>query len=230
MQPMAEELFEKWYDVHKKLPGLLLYYRDGVSDSQYLHVKMQEVAAIRAAWRAVAAKHNLHQPELKITAMVVTKRHNTRFFPTNTANHALATSNGNVHPGTLVESGITSPVYDDWLCFSHHALVGTGKPAHYFKICDEWGFRPIEIQALTFALCFTYQRSTNSVSYPAPTYDADRLCARGRHYLSRWFFDTDPEFFRGKTPEQVFNMAVVKFGGNKKNPWHKDIDHTMLWL
>ena len=44
------------------------------------------------------------------------------------------TRNGNCLPGTIVESGITSPYYLDWFQQSHDALQGTARPAHCFVL------------------------------------------------------------------------------------------------
>ncbi|KAI1795193.1 argonaute-like protein [Ganoderma leucocontextum] len=51
-------------------------------------------------------------------------------------------------------------------------------------------FTPDALQALSFALCHVYARSTRSVSIPAPVYYADIVCARAKnHYNPEGNFD-----------------------------------------
>ena len=88
--------------------------------------------------------------------------------------------------------------------FGLDTLLGTSRPAHYNVLYDENKFTPDSLQALSFALCHVYARSTRSVSIPAPVYcecsepvpqvsapiyeilvfvDADSVCARAKlHY------------------------------------------------
>lgn len=76
----------------KKLPELLVMYRDGVSEGQFVRVGALEVVAIKNACKEVNANYN---PPL--TFVTVQKRHSTRFFPINDND---ADSNGNLLPGT----------------------------------------------------------------------------------------------------------------------------------
>jgi eukaryotic translation initiation factor 2C len=43
-------------------------------------------------------------------------------------------------------------------------LLGTSRPSHYSILVDDSRFSPDTIQALTYALCYLYPRSTRSVS------------------------------------------------------------------
>jgi eukaryotic translation initiation factor 2C len=61
------------------LPGKIMYYRDGVSEGQFLKVLEVEMSAIHAAMKSVYGSNS--QPA-KVTFIVVQKRHHTRFFPT----------------------------------------------------------------------------------------------------------------------------------------------------
>ncbi|KAH9914769.1 argonaute-like protein [Epithele typhae] len=92
----------------------------------------------------------------KITVIVVGKRHHVRFFP----GGGDSDRSGNCLPG----------------------LVGTSRPAHYSVLYDENKFTPDSIQALSFALCHVYARSTRSVSIPAPVYYADIVCSRAKYH------------------------------------------------
>jgi eukaryotic translation initiation factor 2C len=54
--------------------------------------------------------------------------------------------NGNCPPGTLVDTAITSPYYQDFYLQSHNAIKGTAHPAHYFVLVNEMGLSETNIQ------------------------------------------------------------------------------------
>ena len=95
----------------------------------------------------------------------------------------------------VVDNTVTRGDSWDFYLQSHHAIVGTARPAHYFVLLDEI-FRkttkdPVgELERLTFNLCHLYGKATVSVSIPPPVYYADLACGRGKRYLSR-VFDQD---------------------------------------
>ena len=197
---MVEERVKDWVveqKVHKKfgtLPRNILYYRDGVSDSQYVQVKHNELPLIEKAFNTaktalineghIEASSANKNATVKITAVVVAKRHHVRFYPTNTRGKDFYANN---HPGTCVDSVVTSPYFTDFYLQSHAAIKGTAKPAHYFLLRNDMSLSIQALRELTNNLCFTYVRSTVPVSYAAPAYYADRLCDRGRLYLREFF-------------------------------------------
>lgn len=81
-----------------------------------------------------------------------------------------ADKSGNCKAGTVVDREITHPVELDFYLQSHAGLLGTSRPAHYNVLHDDNGFSADALQALSFALCHVYARSTRSVSIPAPVY------------------------------------------------------------
>lgn len=147
-------------------------------------------------------------PNVKLTAIVVAKRHHVRLFPTCPQDETL--NNGNCKPGTLVDTAVTSPYFQDFYLQSHNGIKGTAKSAHYFVLLNEMGMNEMAIQQFvsnafrysilssllyytsfftastltilqTHRLCYTYVRATMGVSYAPPAYYADRLCERGRY-------------------------------------------------
>jgi eukaryotic translation initiation factor 2C len=76
------------------VPNLIMFYRDGVSDTQYGMVYDHELSQIEEGWRAavneLVEETSRNDPtfdkiknrpnDVKIVAVVVTKRHHTRFF------------------------------------------------------------------------------------------------------------------------------------------------------
>jgi eukaryotic translation initiation factor 2C len=82
-----------------KLPELILYYRDGVSDGQFDQLREIELTSMKKACAEIQKGYNP-----KITILVVQKRHHTRFFPT--PNGESDGKNQNVIPGTVVDKEI----------------------------------------------------------------------------------------------------------------------------
>jgi hypothetical protein len=76
----------------------VLYYRNGVSTSQYVEVISKELNDIAKAFALVAQRAKVKVLDFKLTAVIVTKRHSTRFFPTKTGD--AQNNNGNTKPGT----------------------------------------------------------------------------------------------------------------------------------
>ncbi|EME81962.1 uncharacterized protein MYCFIDRAFT_211505 [Pseudocercospora fijiensis CIRAD86] len=131
MRDMAKACIEAYKARRGFYPSRILYYRDGVSDDQCHDVVTRELPEIeRAAPAGMAAP--------SIVAIVVGKRHNTRFFPPDDSmtykdrngkapatlspgdvQRARASNpkkpnypnamNGNITPGLLVDSVITQP-------------------------------------------------------------------------------------------------------------------------
>ncbi|KAH9943477.1 argonaute-like protein [Epithele typhae] len=160
----------------EKKPGIapkrIIFYRDGVSEGQFQHVLDYELPQLKEACKAAGV-----DPLPKITIIVVGKRHHVRFFPTRDSDRS-----GNCPAGTVVDNNITHPTEFDFYLQSHGGLLGTSRPAHYSVLYDENGFTPDSLQALSFALCHVYARSTRSVSIPAPVYYADTVCSRAKNH------------------------------------------------
>lgn len=186
-----------------RLPKNIIYYRDGVSEPQYLSVRDEELPLIKSAWpialQELKDRHgdsyaslNDYKNEVpKLTAIVCAKRHHVRFYPA-TSNRSDMDQNGNCYSGTHVDDVVTSGYYADFYLQSHAPLknTGTARPAHYFVVLNEMDKSVDTLRQLTHELCFTYVRSTCGVSYASPAYYADRLCERGRCYLRDFFVNT----------------------------------------
>ncbi|KAI4615118.1 hypothetical protein J4E83_006842 [Alternaria metachromatica] len=197
--------FTAWYNFHGKFPEKVLYYRDGVSTSQYDDVVDVELAGIEEAFdNLVEAQKGVDVKPLKITAVIVTKRHSTRFFPRQKNDEM---TNGNCKPGLLVDRSITSPYYTDFYLQSHNAIKGTARSAHYMVIRNDMGMSTDQLEDLTHKLNYTYVRATLGVSYAAPAYYADRLCERARCYLRRYYVPNNAA--RSATGNQLRNVETA---------------------
>ena len=135
---------------------------------------MEEVTALKRACQKMGIKN------MKITFISVNKRHHMRFF----ADAKDGDRNGNIHPGTVVDSGVVHPFEYDFFLYSHAGLAGTSRPAHYHVLYDEIGFSSDQIQELSFRLCFLYCRATKSVSIVPAAYYAHLVAARAKCHSS----------------------------------------------
>lgn len=264
-----------------RLPTKVLYYRDGVgqgksyvstycetlanmntTSGQYTETREKELRGIREAYNKIFESPNLIKGlaltkrfDPKITAVIVTKRHQTRFFPLS----EVATQN--CDPGTVVDSGVTHPYYFDFYLQSHHAPAGTAKPTYYFVLENGMDYSPEELQNFTNMLCYTYVCATLPVGYASPTYYADWLCDRVRCYMRDAFeaekkqekararqmglqgvesnLDEEEEEDGSVSEDLIVRKKVAWFerydanGGKEANPvgpWHKNLNDTMFWM
>ncbi|VVC41898.1 Argonaute linker 2 domain,Ribonuclease H-like domain,PAZ domain,Piwi domain,Argonaute, linker 1 [Cinara cedri] len=157
LEDIVHKQLIKYKDKTKTVPTKIFYFRDGVSDGQFLHLLKYEFIAIRRACLRLNMKY---QPP--ITFLVVHKRHHTRIFPK--------------YPKDM------DGKFDFYLC-SHTSIQGTTKPTKYHLIWDDNNLTEDELEQLTFYLCFMYVRCTRSVAYPAPTYYARLAAFRARTYI-----------------------------------------------
>lgn len=87
---MVKERLVAWIKHNNRIPKSILFYRDGVSESQYAMVQDKEIPQIDKAWNEVCEVFDgelINGERLdpatppKLTFIVVGKRHNTRFYP-----------------------------------------------------------------------------------------------------------------------------------------------------
>ncbi|GER31816.1 argonaute family protein [Striga asiatica] len=169
---MVREILEDFAREVSKLPERIVFFRDGVSETQFRKVLEDELSQIREACAAVRGGYGP-----RITFVVVQKRHHTRLFPGN---------DENVPPGTVVDSEVVGPAggFDFYLC-SHWGARGTSRPVRYCVLWDENGFTSDEVQRLVYGLCYTFVRCTGPVSVVPPVYYAHLAAYRGRLYADR---------------------------------------------
>lgn len=221
LEDMVKERLLDWASKHgNQLPKAVVFYRDGVSESQYEVVRSMEIPKIKEAWKlanqiikpadaakSAAGSSKPSEPFL-LTFVIVGKRHNTRFYAEQQSDtfESMVPKKGkagkgmkekenvvnwNVRPGMVVDKKITHPYSNDFFLQSHEPLKGTGRSAHYFVLTNQLKFSADELQKITHSLCYIYARATKGVSYCAPAYYADRLCDRGRAYLRPWLTNQD---------------------------------------
>merc|ERR1712168_1749922 len=91
----------------------------------------------------------INQADLKFTYIIVSKRHNTRFFRMNG-------KPSNPPSGTVVDSDVTLPERYDFFLVSQSVNQGTVNPTSYNVVKDTSGLLPKHIQALTYKLTHLY--------------------------------------------------------------------------
>ncbi|XP_065860504.1 protein argonaute 7 [Euphorbia lathyris] len=175
---MVKELLDDFHRETTKLPKRIIFFRDGVSETQFYKVLKEELQAIREACSTI--------PDYKplITFAVVQKRHHTRLFPRESTD-VNQFNDENIPPGTVVDTVITHPKEFDFYLCSHWGMKGTSRPTHYHILWDENQFTSDELQKLVYNLCYTFVRCTKPVSLVPPAYYAHLAAYRGRLYLER---------------------------------------------
>ncbi|KAM0860384.1 hypothetical protein ACQ4PT_046574 [Festuca glaucescens] len=176
---MAGELLEEFLKEVGKLPGRIIFFRDGVSETQFDKVLKEETHAVRVT----CSRYPGYKP--LITFIVVQKRHHTRLFHREKNGGSTHYSDQNIPPGTVVDTVITHPrEFDFYLC-SHWGTKGTSRPTHYHVLLDENNFQSDELQQMIHNLCYTFVRCTRPVSLVPPAYYAHLAAYRGKLYLER---------------------------------------------
>ncbi|XP_012084883.2 protein argonaute 2 isoform X2 [Jatropha curcas] len=169
---MCLELVETYARLNKVKPANIVIFRDGVSEGQFDMVLNEELIDLKKLFQSIN-----YNPT--ITLIVAQKRHQTRLF---TRNRGDGSSNGNVSPGTVVDTKIVHPFEFDFYLCSHYGSLGTSKPTHYHVLWDEHGFSSDQLQKLIYNMCYTFARCTKPVSLIPPVYYADLVAYRGRLY------------------------------------------------
>jgi len=113
----------KFKEKTKVIPKKIFYFRDGVSEGQFLQLLEYELIAIR---RACLRLNINYKPS--VTFLVVQKRHHTRMFPK--FSNDMDGKFGNVPSGTIIDTQITHPTeLDFYLC--SHASIQVSYYNHY---------------------------------------------------------------------------------------------------
>ncbi|CAE6447538.1 unnamed protein product [Rhizoctonia solani] len=207
------------------LPQRIIFFRDGVSEGQFMVVRDDELPKVNAAFAKFKERDGKpYKP--KLTMLVAGKRHHTRFFPTKNED----ADKGNCKPGTVVDRGATA-VYDhDFYLQAHAGLQGTTRPTHYTVVHDEIGFKADQLQGITYGMAYLFARATKAVSLVPPAYYADLACERGRCYLNQLLnaFDGATSIKSGSSSdEEVVKQAHALWG---RGPTGAVIKDTMFYI
>lgn len=215
LEEMLKARLQRWkVDNKGQLPENILIFRDGVSEGQYEMVLRDELGDVQKAFKSVYGDKK--QPN--VTILVGGKRHNTRFFPTTSKD---MDGRSNCFNGTVVDRGITRPIYWDFYLQAQAPLQGSARSAHYVVIHDEIFRNPSlkrevgpnasdAIQELTHNICYMMGRCTRSISYSTPAFLADRFADRARKYVRAYYWEHQVvrgKFFPPPPSKDVTNLA-----------------------
>lgn len=144
---IIKEHLQFYREKNRSLPEKIFYYRDGVSEGQFDQVMAIERNAMIQACREI---ENGYEKRVKLTVVVVQKRHHTRFFPGNTNVGRDDRKNNNVPAGTIVDTVITRPNENHFYLVSHQSIQGVAKPTKYCILLDEGNHTIDDLQSLTY--------------------------------------------------------------------------------
>ncbi|CAH0747836.1 unnamed protein product [Bemisia tabaci] len=174
---------EAYLKERKKIPKILLIYRDGVGEGQIPEVENKEVGDVRKLLQRWSKRMEVEPP--KLTFVVVAKRINTRIFlPTNRGHE-------NPPPGTTVDDVITLPQKFDFFIVSQSVRFGTVTPTYYHVIHDDGNYSMDQIQRITYAFTHLYYNWSGTIRVPAPCQYAHKLAYLVGTALRR---EPDPDF------------------------------------
>ncbi|KAL8716741.1 MAG: hypothetical protein Q9225_005958 [Loekoesia sp. 1 TL-2023] len=178
LRDMLSPLFRHWTANVSggRLPDHIYYFRDGVSEGQYVNVLRNEVADIKEILKEMGETRKDYEP--KFTVVVAEKRHHIRFFPQGKGGD----QNGNPLPGVVVDRDVTHPFENDIYLCSHRAIQGTARPTHYHMLMDEANVPVDEFQKILYEQCYQYIRSTTPVSLHPAVYYAHLASNRARSH------------------------------------------------
>jgi eukaryotic translation initiation factor 2C len=172
LRGMMKERFIAWFrnasekrsKILPALPQHVLFYRDGVSESQYgmvlFHEKQQIIDGAQDAlqWlrhmgRVDANTHIGWTP--KLTLVVATKRHHARFFqtkdvkpPCQNINDPQKLYDRNLGAGMVADSVVVTPNHQSFYLQSHHSPLATARNCLYVVLHDDNKFPPLELQKM----------------------------------------------------------------------------------
>ncbi|KAL7667703.1 hypothetical protein ACOME3_010471 [Neoechinorhynchus agilis] len=140
LETIMRRILGKYRERNKCLPDRILLYRDGVSDTQLDLVNRFEVNGIIEACR----KEGMGD-EIKLSVVVVQKRHHLRMFPSDRRD---GDRNGNPLPGTVYSPEVCMDSIVDAFLVSHAGIQGTSRPTRYRLIYDSIGFNENNLMQL----------------------------------------------------------------------------------
>jgi eukaryotic translation initiation factor 2C len=150
---MIQERIQHFYNNWNKLPSHILFYRDGVSESQYGMVHLEELPQIKEGCRRVIASEKLPPTTSlpKITLLVVGKRHHTRFFPyKKSRGYSIGdkTTDKSLPAGLIIDHTVVNAHQFSFYLQSHDSPLGTAKSGHYVVIVNESEYTSKKLQEI----------------------------------------------------------------------------------
>ncbi|KAF7950518.1 hypothetical protein EAE96_007801 [Botrytis aclada] len=232
---MVYERLVAYFEYSKRGPSHMMFYRDGVSESQYGMVHDEDLPQIRAACARFKQEalekfgpenESIQNWNPSITVLVVGKRHNTRFYP-----YKQSPTDDNCPAGLVVDKEIINPNRTSFYLQSHHSPLGTARSAHYVIIKNEGGYTIDQLEEITNKICHTGSRATTALSVCTPARYADILCDRLRCYMHP-ALNGEIHDLTGDNSARLnaFRADNRIWGSANGNPWHPNVNDIMFYL
>jgi len=184
VKPILEKVLERFNRNRGYYPKRVFLYLNGMSEGSYTDLLKYVIPIAR------------NTVQLKCNAILAvingTKLHNVRLIPSNIPSTATKAREQNVNPGTVVDSDIVSPLYDEFYLVSHAGNLGTARPPRFSIVCNDGKLTRGVIQDITFNLALALQIINKSISLPAPLHIALEMAKRGRLNLSTFSQSSGP--------------------------------------
>lgn len=145
---------------NNKMPEIIMFYRDGVGNSQFNWVTEIEIPGILNGFAKVDPSYKPQFCEI-----LVNKRLDERFF--SYADNYGKRSYFNPPSGTLISTQVVSKNrYDFYLC-AQDVTIGTCTPTHYTVVYDTVHLPHDTLTGFTYYQCFNYFNWSGAVRVPA---------------------------------------------------------------
>eukprot|EP01017_Pseudomicrothorax_dubius_P017381 TRINITY_DN1962_c0_g1_i10.p1 TRINITY_DN1962_c0_g1~~TRINITY_DN1962_c0_g1_i10.p1 ORF type:complete len:619 (-),score=77.66 TRINITY_DN1962_c0_g1_i10:179-2035(-) len=164
---LVERALRVYLAENKQLPSLIIFYRDGVGDSQIDSTKSEEINLILQSFTRVNPSYN---PQF--AHIIVTKRISDKFFEFEEGRDG--TTYRNPSSGTMVCSDIVSGSFEYFIC-AQNVTQGTAKPTRYQVVHNTTKLSADTFYCLTFQQCFNYYNWTGAIRTPACVQYAHKL-------------------------------------------------------
>uniref|UniRef100_A0A0N5BD01 Piwi domain-containing protein n=1 Tax=Strongyloides papillosus TaxID=174720 RepID=A0A0N5BD01_STREA len=175
-------IMKKWKEESRKPPSKIVFFRCGLSDSQFeksLEVELTQLIDLKAKVGRIFGVENFN---CNYTFVFVSKQDNTRFYQLNQDGVV-----ENIKPGTFISKefsvGPNIKIYSK----TNPSCLGTAKlPLYYLAYDDnvkEDKFTVDKLEKVVNMLCYTYDIIPSAVSIPAPAYIAAQSVKRGNNNL-----------------------------------------------
>nr|AEX87965.1 Otiwi3 [Sterkiella histriomuscorum] len=164
LEQVIIEAMEAFKTHNKIFPKQVVFYRDGVGESQKSLILTNEIDQIHSALNKLGVKDSC-----KFIFVMVNKRVKTKF---------MLDTNGrleNPKCGTVVDHSVTPSEYYDFFLVSQICRTGVATPSHYTVLYDGIKSKAEDIIKLTYRLCYLYYNYSGPVKIPAPVKYADKL-------------------------------------------------------
>ena len=173
-----ETALSEYFKIHKKFPGGVIIYRQGISQGQKNYLKT-EIEQLQKIFNGESDKKCFKDIKIKYYYVLVNKKSSLKFFEESTYNNKKNRNNDkgiydNPDSGLLICDKLISTDKFEFYIQPQKVTQGTATPT-CFQV--EYGNMncPEILPKLTFDLCFLYSNWRGPVRVPAPLKYAEKL-------------------------------------------------------